>query len=266
MTRLLSGLERGRVHPTALVSESAVLEDDVTVGAFSIINDQVVVGSGSVIGSHCVLGEPLAGAYEVGSDYVNPPLRLGARAVIRSGTILYAGAEIGTDFESGHRVTIREGSRIGNHCRIGTHSDVQGHCEIGDWVRLHSHVQVNHRSRIGRFAWLFPYVLLTNDPHPPSNTLAGVEVEEFAVLAARAVVLPGVRIGRDALVGANSLVRHDVAPESVVVGNPARYVMNVRDLRSRTTGEPIYPWRYHFDRGLPWAGIGYDAWEARQPQ
>lgn len=249
-----------RIHPTAIVDERATLGAGVSVGAFSVLHPNVRVGAGSIVGSHCILGEPLAGAYDAPEAYDNPPLTIGAGAVIRSGTYVYAGATIGERLETGHRATIREGSRIGDHCRVGTHCDVQGHCEIGDYVRLHSHVQVNHGSRIGDFVWLFPYVLLTNDPHPPSQTLRGVTVEDFAVVAARAVILPGVVIGRDALVAAGSLVRDDVPAETVVVGRPARPRGSVRDIRSRHTGERVYPWREHFDRGMPWEGIGYAKW------
>jgi hypothetical protein len=64
------------------------------------------------------------------------------------------------------------------------------------------------------------------------------------------------------LVGASSLVRGDVAPEAVVVGNPAKQVAMVRDVRSRFDGAAVYPWRDHFERGMPWEGIGYAQWDA----
>jgi hypothetical protein len=52
------------------------------------------------------------------------------------------------------------------------------------------------RSRpAAEFAWIFPSVVLTNDPQPPSNILHGVVVENFAVIATQAVIMAGVRIG-----------------------------------------------------------------------
>lgn len=256
---MTDSLRRGAIHPSAVVSDSARIGRGVTIGPYALVNDHVEIGDDSVVGPHVILGEPLAAAY-TSSDYVNAPLVIGPGALIRSGTIIYAGTTIGERFECGHRVTIREGATIGKHCRIGTLSDVQGHCRIGEYVRMHSNVHIGHKSTVGDFVWIFPYVVLTNDPHPPSNTLVGVTLEDFCVIATMSVILPGVTVGRDALVGASSLVRQDVSAEAVVVGNPARQVTTVRQIHDKSSGEPVYPWREHFDRGMPWEGLGYAAW------
>ncbi len=46
----------------------------------------------------------------------------------------------------------------------------------------------------------------------------------------------------------------------VFVGNPAREVSDVTQIVDKVTGQNIYPWRYTFDRGMPWRDIGYDRW------
>lgn len=250
------------IHPSAIIGENVTLGEDVTIGARSIVYDNVVIGNGTFIGPDCIIGEPSVTIHAERDTYVNPTLSIGNNSLIRSGTIIYAGSNLGDHFETGHRVTIREQADIGHHVRVGTLSDIQGHCRIGNYVRLHSNVHVGHKSTIKDYAWIFPYVVLTNDPHPPSNTLVGVTIEEFAVVATMSVVLPGVTIGKDALVGASSLVRSDVAPEAVVVGNPGKQVASVRDIKSKFDGTPVYPWRETFDRGMPWQGIGYDKWQA----
>jgi acetyltransferase-like isoleucine patch superfamily enzyme len=254
----------GEVHPTAIIGDRVTIGLDVTIGAHVIVHDNVNIGAGTFVGPQSILGEPTASAYGQ-SPYENPTLSIGEGSVIRSGSIIYAGSSIGSDFQSGHRVTIREGSEIADHCRVGTLSDIQGYCQIGEYTRLHSNVHIGQRSTIGSFVWIFPYTVLTNDPQPPSETLIGPTIDEFAVIATMVVVLPGVRIGRDALVGAHSLVRNDVPAEAVVVGSPAKQVASVRDIRSRLgpkAGEPVYPWRQHFDRGMPWEGVGFASWAA----
>ena len=255
----MKGNELARIHPSAIVSEKATLGEGVTIGAGAIVYDNVVIGDGSVVGPYCIIGEPVASFYR-NEAYENPPLHIGRGALIRSHSVVYAGSTIGDRFECGHRVTIRESSTIGANCRIGTLSDIQGFCRVGDYVRLHSNVFVAQKSVLGNYVWIFPYTVLTNDPHPPSSVLYGPIVEDFAVLATMVVVLPGVRIGQDALVGAMSLVRSDVPAEAVVVGSPAKVVGTVRQIRSRESGEPVYPWREHFDRGMPWENIGYERW------
>ena len=244
--------ELGRIHPTAVIGEDVQLAPDVTIGPFTVVHPGVVVGAGSVVGSHCVLGEPTAAAYEADS-YPWPACRIGAGALIRSHTVVYAGVEVGDGLSTGHRVTVREGSVLGADVRIGTLSDLQGDLRVGDHVRLHSNVHLSQRSVVEDFAWLYPQVVLTNDPHPPSDTcLRGVTVRRFAVVAVGSVVLPGVEVGEHALVGANSLVADDVAARTVVVGSPARPVGPVDDVRCRhgALGQ-VYPWPVQFRRGYP---------------
>lgn len=260
----MDAFEMGRIHPTALIDKGARLGADVTIGAYTIVYDGVSIGDGAVVGPHCILGEPTAEYYDTGS-YVNAPLTIGSGALIRSHSCLYAGSEIGSNFQCGHRVTIREKTSIGDHGRVGTLSDIQGDCELGNYVSLHSNVHIGQKSKIGNFVWIFPYTVLTNDPQPPSDQLLGVTVEDFAVIATMVVVLPGVTIGRDALVGASAVVSGNVASEAVVVGNPSRQVATIHDLKRRASdGGPAYPWRRHYDKRMPWSGVGYTEWSARQ--
>lgn len=269
-TGAVQSLVRGEIHPTALISKDAHIGAGVTIGAFTIVNPNVVIGDRSVIGPHCLLGEVHSSFYS-STEYdsaqlgIGGELRIGGDSLIRSHSVLYAGSTIGHHFSTGHRVTVRESVTIGSNTRLGTRSELLGNATIGDYVSIHSNVFIASRARIEDFAWLFPGVVLTDDPHPPSERLAGVTICEFAAVAAAAVLLPGVTIGRHALVGAASLVRSDVADEAVVVGNPARQVGTVREIRDRTTGEPVYPWPEHFSRGMPWAGTTFAAWCARQP-
>jgi acetyltransferase-like isoleucine patch superfamily enzyme len=103
------------------------------------------------------------------------------------------------------------------------------------------------------YVWIYPYVVLTNDPYPPLGNLKGVTVRKFAQIATFSVIMPGVEIGENALVGACTCVRKDVPPEQVIVGNPGVDKCSVRDLRD-DKGNQIYPWKDHLKdyRGYPW--------------
>ncbi len=255
----MHGFEIGRLDPTSSVDEESRLGSRVTIGARTIIYENVEVGDDAIIGPNVILGEPCASYYR-DSRYENPPLRIGGHALIRSGSVIYAGSDLGEGFECGHHVTIREGSQIANHCRVGTLCDIQGECRIDEYARLHSSVHVGQGSVIGKYVWLFPYVILTNDPHPPSEVRLPVTIEDYAVVAAGAVLLPGVRIGAGALVGAHALVREDVPPRTVVAGRPATKVGDVRLIHSSESEESLYPWPPRFSRGMPWKEAGYEAW------
>jgi UDP-3-O-[3-hydroxymyristoyl] glucosamine N-acyltransferase len=229
-----------RIHPSALIGT------DVEVGAFSIVHAGVTIEAGSRIGSFCEIGGAAVPS-QAGATTI-----LGARANIRSHTVVYAGVSIGADFETGHRVTIREGTVIGKSVRVGTLTDIQGDCSIDDYARLHSGVFVAKLCKIGRYAWLLPRVVLTNDPTPPSDRLSGCTVGNYSVVAAGALILPGVTLGTGSLVAAMACVGIDVPPGMVAMGVPARISGRTSDIRLR--GEPpaaAYPWQLHFHRGYP---------------
>lgn len=247
------------IKENVIIGDNVIIEDNCFIDYGVIIRDNVHIKKGSYIGARCILGEFLMDFY---ADRVNKvhPLVIGENAIIRSETIIYGDTSIGDNFQTGHRVTIREGSKIGNNTRIGTLSDIQGDCFIGNYVNLHSNVHIGQKSEIKDYVWIFPYVILTNDPTPPSQTLVGVTVESYAAIATGSVILPGISIGEDALVGAGSIVKKDVDKETVVAGNPAKKICMVRDIKSKLTGQQVYPWRYTFSRGMPWEKEGYEQW------
>ena len=193
------------------------------------------------------------------------PTVIGEAGLVRSHTIIYAGVQLGAGFESGHHVQIREETVMGDHCRVGSFCDLQGHLSVGRYGRFHSNVHVGQGSQIGSFVWLYPYVILSNDPLPPSAQIVGCVVGDYAVIATRALLLPGVRIGSHAFVGAESVVREQVPAGQFAAGNPARVVGPAGLLRNQLTGKRNFPWPRFFDRGMPWEGMGYDVWCAQQP-
>lgn len=242
-----------QIHRTSIISPEAELGRGVSVGPYVLINGNVSIGDGAHVDSHTVLGAHTAEHYADPASYEPAPCRIGKNAVIRSHCVVYSGVSIGDDFGCGHHVTLREGTRIGDGVRIGTLSDVQPEVTIGNHARLHSNVFVAKRSTIEELTWLFPYVVLIDDPHPPSDTCTqGPTIRRFAVVGAQSTVYPAVEVGEGAVVGAMTLVRRDVPPDAVVVGVPARIVGTTADVVCREGRlNPVYPWWRHFRRGYP---------------
>lgn len=198
-------------------------------GAACICYPGVHLGAGYQIGEYAVLGVLPRGVPPGGLE-----TRIGARAVIRSHTVIYAGNVIGDDFQTGHGVLIREFNQIGDRVSIGSHTIVEHHVVIADDVRIHSNAFVPEFTVLEAGCWLGPNVVCTNAKYPLSlqakETLRGPHVARRAKVGANATLLPGVRIGEDALVGAGAVVTRDVPRGMVVMGNPARAIGDVTSL------------------------------------
>ncbi len=102
-------------------------------------------------------------------------------------------------------------------------------------------------------AVIFPFVVLANVKHPPHGEFQVTRIKEFSQIFTNSTVLPGVTIGRNAIVGANSLVIKDVPDEKMVVGNPGKVVKDIQDIKDEN-GNQVYPWKDFLkeDRGYPW--------------
>lgn len=233
------------------ISESAKIGSNVRIGDGTVIYDHVEIGDDSVIADNCIIGEPIA-AYYKEKDYINPKTVVGCNALIRSGTIIYAGVSIGSHFETGHRVTVRESSHIGNYCSLGTGTDLQGYLSMGDHCRLHSQVHVCQNSKLGNFVFIYPNVVLANDTHPPSETVSGPTVGDHTQVGIQSSIVGGISIGDNCLVGAHSLVLTNFESFSQIIGTPAKRRGDVREIMG-TDGQPLYPWRHRFKRGMPWS-------------
>lgn len=233
------------IHPSAIIHDGAELGENVSIGANVIIGSAAIIGNNVTIQSNCEIG-----VHSFGDS--RHPLVIGDNSYIRSQSIFYTGSVFGENLMTGHRVTVREGVEAGKNLQLGTLTDLQGNCIIGDYVRMHSNVHIGKHSRVGNYVWIFPYVVLTNDPHPPSVVQKGVTVEDFVALSTMSVVLPGVVVRKDTLVGAHSLVSKSTSEGTLVAGNPAKEICMASKIRLQDgTRKPAYPWRRHFHRGYP---------------
>jgi acetyltransferase-like isoleucine patch superfamily enzyme len=151
---------------------------------------------------------------------ISPDVKLGKNVRLHGFVNLY-GCEIGDDVKIGTFVEIQKGVKIGNRCKISSHTFI---CE---GVTLEDEVFVGHN------------VTFTNDRYPRATNGNGqlqteadwacirTLVKGGASIGSGATLLCGITIGKNAMIGAGSVVTRDVPPDTVVAGNPARVVKSL---------------------------------------
>jgi len=221
----------------------------VVFGASVVLYDNVVIEDGCSIGANVIVGEPALSAYRE-SRYENPRTVIGRDAIIRSGTVVYAGCNLGPNLSTGHYAVIRENTVCGDQCSFGTFATSDGDVKIGDRCRFHYYAHVCKTAKIGKDVWMFPKSMLLNDTHPPcGRCLQGPTLSDRAIIGSAATIAPKVRIGKDALIAAASMVTKDVPDGMVAMGVPARIVAKASEVECRTgLLDHPYPWVRNYSR------------------
>ncbi|MBZ9860565.1 WxcM-like domain-containing protein [Mesorhizobium sp. CA12] len=117
------------------------------------------------------------------------------------------------------------GAVIGANCNICDHVFIENDVTVGDDVTIKSGVQLWDGIRLGNRVFVGPNATFTNDRFPRSKhypeSFLQTSVEDGASIGANATILPGITIGRQAMIGAGAVVTKNVPANAVVVGNPA---------------------------------------------
>jgi UDP-3-O-[3-hydroxymyristoyl] glucosamine N-acyltransferase len=208
------------IHPTAVVAEDVLVGADVSIGPYAVVEAGVVLGDRARIGPHAVIG---AGS-RIGADAVvhahatlYPGVVLGARVILHSGT------RIGSDgfgyawTGSEHRKVPQVGGCIiGDDVEIGANSTVDrgsiGDTVVGTGAKIDNLVHLGHNVRVGAHAILIAQV----------GVAGSSKVGDGAILGGQAGVSGHVEIGAGARVGAQAGVTGNVPPGVTVSGYPAR--------------------------------------------
>lgn len=190
------------VHPSAIISLEAKIAGGVRIEPFVIIKDRVVIKEGAIIYSYTRIEE----------DCV-----------------------IGRNTFVGHGVIMRPNTIIGDNSVVAHGLVFEGDTVIGDHSVIHDQTHATKGLKIGNNVFIGPGVTTSNDRKMCHRR----ECMEFVVnapiigdgvrIGAGAVLLPGVVIGKNALIGGGSTVTRDIPENAIAFGNPARVVGEVRE-------------------------------------
>jgi len=154
---------------------------------------------------------------------IAPDVKLGRDVKLSKFINLY-GCEVGDESKIGAFVEIQKNATVGRRCKISSHTFI---CE---GVTIEDNVFIGHG------------VMFINDSYPRATATDGslqteadwkVErtvVKNGASIGSGATILSNISIGENAIVGAGSVVTKDVAPNSIVVGNPAKFLRSIEQI------------------------------------
>lgn len=143
-------------------------------------------------------------------------------------TLIDRGMKVGDNFSRQEGVILDP-----SHCRL---------IEIGNNVTLAPRVHI-----LCHDASTNPFLHYTK--------VGRVTIGDHVFIGAESVILPGVTIGNNVIIGANSTVTHDIPPNSVAVGSPARVICTLEDYlnkeKERMTIAPIFGSEYTLEQNIP---------------
>jgi UDP-N-acetylglucosamine acyltransferase len=198
-----------KIHPTAIVSEKAVIGSDVKVGPYAVIEDDVEIGNECSIGPHACI---------------------------------YNGARIGNN------VKIFQSASVSNVCQDLKYAGEEAYFYIGDnttireFVTLHKGTAETGMSRVGSNCLIMAYAHVAHDCEVGDNCIlanavqmAGhVEIEDNVIIGGLSAIHQFCKIGKHTMIGGGSKVRYDVPPFIMTSGEPMKYTgLNLVGLRRR---------------------------------
>ncbi len=214
------------IYPGAIIEEGVILGDGV------VIHDRVLVRRGTVINDNAVLGRvpQVAGIIQRRPKSSLTRLEIGENCVIGANAVLYVGTTIGNNTLIGDLACIREECRIGNQVVIGRGVMLNYNIHVHDRVRIMDLSHFGGDVIIEEDVFVGPHVCTANDNLlglQPDVVRKGPHISRSVSIGIGAILLAGITIGEQAIIGAGALVAKDIPPRKLAIGVPARIQSDV---------------------------------------
>lgn len=217
-----------RISPSANIGRDCKVGENVIIHHNVVIYPGTIIGDGTEIFDGAVIGRPPKGAgnlvHKIGKTF--EPVKIGQNCVIGSNAVIYASNKIGNNVLIGDGASLREGGVIGNNVVFSRLCTTNHHVTIKDDAKILDTTHITSRTVIEEGVFVGTGVNTTNDNR---MTIKGTEVGDANIIVLKkgckigsgATLLPNVKVGENAIVGAGSVVTKDVPDGVTVMGIPA---------------------------------------------
>ncbi|MBC7327350.1 N-acetyltransferase [bacterium] len=232
--------DKAKIGEKVVMGENVIVMDDVVLEEGVQIGNNVIIYPGCIIGHHTQIGDNVvigkqptpAPTSTVKIEAPLPPTRIGPYCIIGTSAIIYSGTKIGKRTMVADLASIRENCQIGDYVIVGRGVVIDNDVKIGNFVKLQSLAYICALTTIEDYVFIAPCVVTTNDnfmgrTEERFKHKKGAYIEFGARVGANSILLPGIRIGREAFVAAGAIVTKDVPPYKLVKGIPARVERDV---------------------------------------
>ena len=160
------------------------------------------------------------------SAAINCNARIGNNVRIGEGVIIEDGCSIGDNAFIGHNTVIRSGVKIGEHSIIGHLVMIESDTQIGEHTTIQSQCHITKFAMIEDRVFMGPKAMLINT-HTISHgrgfkpELKGPHIGYAARIGSGSIIMPGVNVGENAVVGAGAIVTRDIPDREIWFGSPA---------------------------------------------
>ena len=215
------------------IGDNVVLGKNVVLGNNICIYD-AVIGDNVRIDDNVVIGKlPLRSINSATTSISNlEKTIIKDNVLIGTSAIIYRGVNIADNVLIADQASIREHVNIEKNTIIGSKVVIENNVDIGSYCKIQSNVQIVPYSVLEDYVFLAPGVMTSNDNYVGRtkerfNEFKGVTFKKGSRVGVGAIILPGIILYEDCLVGAGSLVTKDVPAKKIVFGVPAKVIRDV---------------------------------------
>ena len=199
------------------------------------IFESVSLGRNVVIFPYAVVGRPCYVPIGTTSRKINmelEPTVIGDNSVVGSGAVVYHGSIIGSNCLIGDHAKLMNNVVIKDYTLIAINVKVGYETVIGSHTRIMDLTNVAGRAIVGNHVFIGPGVMMGNDNkmgRTGGDGDKGPIIEDYVTIGMNASILPGIRVGKDSIIAAGSVVTKDVHPGCLYMGAPAVFKRKLKE-------------------------------------